>query len=143
MRSRTLLAVSLAVVLSGPAAAAPRAAAKTAPKECPHPFSDRDKIVKDLSGAPTCTAALEIFTACAGGASGDVEFGGAVTERCESDFAAKLSKAQKRAYEAEHTRCERKYMKREGTMYRSFEAFCHAEVAERYVRRFGKAAPRR
>jgi hypothetical protein len=136
MGSRAFFAVSLALALSGPAVATPKAV----PKECPRAFSDRDEIVKDLSEAPTCQASLATFTACAGGASGDVEYGDAVTKRCESDFVAKLNPAQKRTYEAEHKRCERKYMKQEGTMYRSFEAFCHSQVAAKYARRFGKAA---
>jgi hypothetical protein len=36
--------------------------------------------------------------------------------------------------------CDRKYQNEEGTMYRSFTAFCRAEVAQRFSRQAGKAA---
>jgi hypothetical protein len=37
--------------------------------------------------------------------------------------------------------CDRKYQNEEGTMYRSFTAFCRAELAQRFSRQAGKAAP--
>jgi hypothetical protein len=36
--------------------------------------------------------------------------------------------------------CDRKYQNESGTMYRSFTAFCRAEVAQRYARRALKSA---
>ena len=54
-------------------------------------------------------------------------------ERCERDFLTKLNKAQKRHYQVEQKRCERKYSRRQGSMYRSAEVFCLAEVANKYA----------
>jgi len=109
-------------------------------KQCPHALAEFDKISQDLDKAPTCSAALELFSACSVGASSDVRIGGTVLERCERDFLARLNKAQQRAYQAERQRCERKYSRREGSMYRSAEVFCLAEVAGKYAKRFAKAA---
>jgi hypothetical protein len=36
--------------------------------------------------------------------------------------------------------CDRKYQNESGTMYRSFTAFCRAEVAQRHARRALKGA---
>jgi hypothetical protein len=36
--------------------------------------------------------------------------------------------------------CDRKYRNEEGTMYRSFTAFCRAEVAQRYSQKARKVA---
>lgn len=141
MLARTLFALSLILGPVASAGAGPKAAKPE--RECPQPHYQFDQIVQDIEKASTCAASRELFKACAGGASGDVQFGAAVQERCERDFLAKLSNTQKRAYDAAHKRCERKYIKKEGSMYRSAEAFCHANVAEKYVRRFSKAAPRK
>ncbi len=140
MPIRMLLAIGAILLLAGSSASA---APKTAPKtekpqqQCPYPHFEREKIVEALTKAPTCTAALELFNACGVGASGDTEYGTAVTERCEKDFLAKLSKPQKSAYDAEHKRCDLKYRNRQGSMYISFTAFCHAQVAEKYARGLG------
>jgi len=109
-------------------------------KQCPHALGEFDKISQDLDNAATCSAALELFGACSVGASSDVRIGGTVLGRCERDFLTRLNKAQKRDYQAERNRCERKYSRREGSMYRSAEVFCLAEVANRYAKRFAKAA---
>jgi hypothetical protein len=114
--------------------------AETPEKECPHALSEFDKIGQEVDKAPTCSAALELFSACAAGGSSDVGLGGSVVERCELDFLSGLNKERKRAYQAEQNRCARKYSRQEGTMYRSAEAFCLAQVAEKYAKRFAKAA---
>jgi len=142
MPLRMLLTLALAVAWTASAGAGPKPASKPEP-ECPHAYGDFDKITADMGKAPTCRAAMDIASACAMGGSSDVQLGAAVQERCERDFLAKLNPTQRRAYEADHKRCERKYMRQEGTMYRSAEAFCHAEVAERFVRRFAKKPPQR
>jgi hypothetical protein len=79
---------------------------------------------------------MDIFQACAFGASGDVALGQALIGKCEGDFLGKLNSGQKRAYEQEIKRCWRKYRREGGTMYRSFEAMCAAAVAQAYSRRF-------
>ena len=58
--------------------------------------------------APTCKAAYEIMEACAYTASGDTGLGEAVRERCEPEFIRKLSRAQRRLYDREQTRCTHK-----------------------------------
>jgi hypothetical protein len=70
---------------------------------------------------------------------GDVTLGSAVAEVCEAGFLGKLSKAQRRSYDREMRRCDAKYRHESGTMYRSFEAFCRAELAVRYQTRMAKA----
>jgi hypothetical protein len=137
MLAKLLLALALLFPPLAPHAwAGPKAEAGE--KQCPHELSAFDKISQDVDKAPSCSAALELFSACALGGSSDVRLGGSVVERCERDFLSALSKAQKRAYQAEQKRCARKYSRQEGTMYRSATAFCLAEAAEKYARRFAK-----
>lgn len=143
MPFRMLLWFALMVVWAAPAAAGPKPAEPETEKECPHAYGAFDKIIADMEKALTCRAAMEIASACAMGGSSDVQLGAAVQERCERDFLAGLSKTQRRAYAGDHKRCERKYHRAEGTMYRSAEAFCHAEVAEKFVRRFAKKPSRK
>ena len=47
--------------------------------------------------------------------------------------------ATKAAYQREMDVCNRKYRNESGTMYRSFTAFCRAEIAQRYSRQALKA----
>jgi hypothetical protein len=139
MFAKLLLALALIFSPLAPSAwAGPKA--ETPEQQCPHAPAEFDKISQNLDKAPTCSAALELFSACSVGAYSDVRIGGSVLERCERDFLTRLSKAQKRHYRAEQNRCERKYSRREGSMYRSAEVFCLAEVASKYAERFAKAA---
>jgi hypothetical protein len=136
MPIRSLLAaLAILVLASASGAAAPKSKPQA---QCPYSHADRDKIVEALTKAQTCAAAVELFKVCAGGASGDTEYGETVMERCEQDFAAKLSPAQKRAYGSEHKRCDLKYVNKQGSMYVSFTAFCHAELAWKYAHRFAR-----
>ena len=64
-----------------------------------------------------------------------------VTHKCEGDFLGKLNAAQKRAYQRDQERCRRKYRSEDGSMYRSFEAFCGANVARNYSARFLRNVP--
>jgi 2-keto-4-pentenoate hydratase len=70
----------------------------------------------------TCSAKLRhasagaLFEICQFGASGDVSLGAIVTEKCEGDFLSKLNAAQRRAYDREQKRCQRKYAHEDGTM---------------------------
>ena len=139
MFAKLLLALALLLSPLAPRAwAGPKA--EQPERQCPHALGEFDKISQDLDKAPTCAAALELFGACSVGASSDVRIGGTVLERCERDFLARLSNAQKRSYQAEQQRCERKYSRREGSMYRSAEVFCLADVAGKYAERFAKTA---
>ena len=135
----TKMLAALALIggcLASPASAAPKPAAPQ--KECPMP--DRDEAVRK---APTCKQALETMEACAYGAGGDTELGEIVVGKCEAGFLSKLSKEQRRAYDREIKRCDNKYRNQSGTMYRSFEAFCRAELAVRAEARHAKSSPRK
>jgi hypothetical protein len=93
-----------------------------------------DDIQGAINAAPGCERAMKLFEACEFGTSGDTHLGAAVTRKCEGDFLKRLSAPQKRAYQRELRVCDRKYRNEDGTMYRSFEAFCRAGVAQRYSR---------
>ena len=95
------------------------------------------KIVDTLKKA-TCVDAMSTFQACAAASSGDIELGEAVLGRCEADFAGKLTPAQKRTYDAEHKKCDVRWARQQGTMYRAFEAYCHADTAKKWSVRLSK-----
>jgi hypothetical protein len=78
---------------------------------------------------------MKLFEACEFGTSGDIQLGAAVEKKCERVFLARLTEPQKLVYRREMQVCDRKYRNEEGTMYRSFTAFCRAEIAQRYSRR--------
>ena len=88
-----------------------------------------------LSKAPSCDQAMKLFEACQHGTSGDVGLGDIVIKKCEGAFLVGLSKSDRTAYDHKIKACWRKYAKKSGTMYRSFEAFCAAGVAQAYARR--------
>jgi hypothetical protein len=130
MRSHMVLAVSAMLLITTPVRA----------KDCPATDSGWEAREDAVRKAPSCKAALEVMEACAYVASGDTGLGLIVHERCEPLFLPKLSKAQKRAYDHEQKRCSDKYARQSGTMYRSFTAFCQAQSAVNYARRFGGRA---
>ena len=99
-----------------------------------------DDVLVALKEAADCDRAMKVFEACEYGTSGDIQFGAAVEKKCERDFLFRLAEPQKHLYQREMTACERKYRNKEGTMYRSFTAFCRAEVARSYWRRARKTA---
>lgn len=130
MFRRMVLAVLALLLLVAPVGA----------KDCPVDEFSLDARENAIRKAPSCRQALEIMGACAYGAGGDTGLGGAVHERCEPEFLGKLSKAQKQAYDREQKRCDDKYARQSGTMYRSMTAFCQAQSAVNYARRFGGKA---
>ena len=123
----------LAVVLS-------MAAASARAEDCPARTTQMDDIIVALNEAPSCDRAMKMFEACEFGASGDVQLGAAVEKKCEADFLWRLKAPQKRAYQGQMGRCVHKYRNQSGTMYRSFTAFCRAEVSQRYSRQALKQA---
>ena len=141
MNSGTLLLG--AVLLLAPGVSPMGGQALAATQDCPIQGFDLDKIEEAARNAPTCDRSLELFRLCGSGATSDVQLGAAVTERCEGDFLARLSKAQRTEYRRAQARCARKYARESGTMYRSFEAYCGAEVARSFARRFAKPRPSR
>jgi hypothetical protein len=110
-------------------------------EECP--TSGLDAIADVIRQAPSCRRAIALFEICEFGASGDVSLGAAATEKCEGDFLGKLDVAQKRAYRRAQNFCAHKYQNEDGTMYRSFEAFCGTYVARDYSARFLKGDGRK
>jgi len=99
-----------------------------------------DEIIDVINTAPGCERAMKVFEACEFGTSGDLHLGAAVEKKCEGDFLSRFKASQKQAYQREMLACDRKYQNESGTMYRSFTAFCRAQVAQRYARRAMKAA---
>jgi len=109
-----------------------------AEEECP--AKSRDDVVAAMEKAPSCNRAMEIASACASGATGDVGLTDAVEARCEVDFLGRLNARQKRTYQRGKDACDRKYGRQQGSMYISFAAFCRAEVAQRYSQKAQKQA---
>jgi hypothetical protein len=99
---------------------------------------ERDLLDNALQAAPSCVAAYRLFEACELGASGDVPLGATVQEKCEADFLPRLNGAGRRAYRKRLAVCDHKYAKQDGSMYRSFEAFCRAGAARDYSIRYSK-----
>ena len=104
-------------------------------EDCPAKSTQMEDIIEAIKASPGCDAAMKVFEACEYGASGDVQFGAAVEEKCDADFLARLKTPQKQAYQRKMRVCDRKYRNHSGTMYLSFTAFCRAEVAQNYARK--------
>jgi hypothetical protein len=99
--------------------------------------AEREALVRK---APTCNKAVEQFSDCAYGASGDVSLADIVTEKCEAEFLPKIVRTPRwRAYQRSIKRCDDKYEKMDGTMYIAMAAGCRIEVAQSYAHRFNKA----
>ncbi len=111
-------------------------------KDCPTQDLGWEAREAAVGKAPTCREALAVAEACAFGASGDTGLTGIVIEKCEAGFLPRLSKAQRSAYDGGMKRCDRKYRREQGTMYRSMEAFCRAKHARDTAAKFA-TAPRR
>lgn len=109
-------------------------------ESCPAKSSQMDDVVAALNDARGCDRAMQVFDACAFGASGDVRLGAVVEKKCETDFVNSLKAPQNRIYQRELSACDRKYEHRSGTLYLSFAAFCRAEVAQHYAHQAQKAA---
>ena len=137
MALRIGLGVVAMMVLVGAAYAAPQPQAEPDCQIEGGPF-DLDKVEKALQDAPTCRKSLRLFSHCQMGGGSDVHAAGIITEKCEAEFLARLTNPQRQSYKREQDRCYRKYRSEQGSMYRSAEAYCVAEVAERHARRFGK-----
>jgi hypothetical protein len=111
-------------------------AAPAAARECP--VNGADAIMDAIKAAPTCAASAAFYSACSWGSSMDVQFGAAVIEKCEAEFAGRLSRKNRSAYDRAQKQCIRKYAHREGTLYMSHAATCAVDVANGYAKRFGK-----
>ena len=132
MRFKSISAVMAAILLfsAGPALAS----------ICLGKSMTLDETIDAINATPGSERAMKLFEDCEYGTSGDIHLGAAVEKKCERDFLARLKPSQKQLYRREIRVCDRKYQNKDGTMYRSFTAFCRAEVAQRYSRRALKAA---
>jgi hypothetical protein len=113
-------------------------AAMAAGQDCP--TTDGQEVERLIADAPSCDRSMALFRICAYGAGGDIGLGAIVREKCEGDFLDRLSKRERRRYDRWIRYCERRYEKEAGTMYRSFEAFCVAGVAQAFSRNAGRKA---
>lgn len=109
---------------------------------CMEKSMTQDEIIETINAQNGCGRAMKVFRECEFGASGDVLLGAAVEKKCEADFLSGLGSSQKRVYASQLKRCDGKYRNESGTMYRSFTAFCRAEVAQRYSQKALKAGPK-
>jgi hypothetical protein len=98
-----------------------------------------DETIDAINATSGCDRAMKLFEACQYGTSGDIHLGAAVEKKCEADFLKRLKAPQQLSYQREMRICDRKYENEDGTMYRSFAAFCRAEVAQRYAHQALKA----
>jgi hypothetical protein len=108
--------------------------------DCPAKSTMMDDVIAALNEAPGCERAMKVFEACEYGTSGDIRFGALVETKCERDFLSRLTAVQKQRYQSEMRACDRKYRNEQGTMYRSFTAFCRAGVAQRYAQKARRIA---
>ena len=129
MLDRTVLAILAVLLLAAPAQAT----------DCPAEGSGWQGREDAVRKAPTCNAALKVAEACAYGASGDTGLTNIVLEKCEAGFSARMSKAERRVYDRGIKRCDEKYRRQEGTMYRSMAAFCRAIFARDTAAKFARA----
>jgi len=95
--------------------------------------SDAAAMSAALTKAGSCRAALAKFSACSWGSSADLAFGDIVVKVCERGFIGKLTAAGKANYADEAALCAYEHARQDGTMYRSMEALCRAEVALRFA----------
>ena len=107
---------------------------------CQNTSMSLDEVVDVIKAAPGCGGAMKIFTDCSLGTSGDIRMGEAVEKKCEGDFLGMLKPQQKRTYGDKLNFCNWKYRNESGTMYRSFSAFCRAEISQKYSQEALKAA---
>lgn len=135
-RERPLERATMDDRIFGPILAMVLASAPASARECP--FNGAEAIMDAIKAAPTCAAAAAIYGQCSWGSSMDVQFGQPVIEKCEAEFAGRLSKKDNRAYDRAQKRCTAKYAHREGTLYLSFAMSCAVNVAKDYAKRFGK-----
>jgi hypothetical protein len=130
MLVRIILGFSAILLLASPGTAQD---CQTLPQE------GREEVLRK---APTCDKAMELFSDCAYGASGDISLGQIITKKCEATFLSKLSARQKHSYDRGMKRCYDQYKNEDGTMYRAMTAGCQADLAQNYTHKFGKAPKR-
>ena len=101
--------------------------------ECP--VSGFEAIKQAIGAAPTCVASADVYGECTYVTSGDIQFAAVAIEKCEGEFLGRLGVSARKTYARSKQRCEHKYARKSGTMYRSFEASCAVALARDYARK--------
>jgi hypothetical protein len=96
-----------------------------------------EEIVDTINASPGCERAMKVFEDCEYGASGDVQLGR--RDEMRGGLPVPAQGVAEESLCRRPRRCDAKYTNKEGTMYRSFTAFCRAEVSQRYSRQALKA----
>ena len=112
--------------------------ANFAQAKCPVEGFGGEQILNAVENAKTCEEASSVAKNCAYGSSFDVATTSIAILKCEQDFevyAAPLG----RAYNTLIAECSKKYEDQQGTMYRSFAAFCALSVAEFFSQTYAKS----
>jgi len=106
--------------------------------ECPVDAFDGEKILKAVEDAQTCKEASSVAQNCAYGSSFDVATTSIAILKCEQDFEVYTAPLGG-AYNTLISECGAKYENEQGTMYRSFAAFCALSVAEFFSETYPKS----
>jgi uncharacterized protein len=88
-----------------------------------------DGLIKSLSQANSCSAAVKKLHDCAWGSSADTQFAPIVIAKCEKTFFNKLSSPGKARYGEEMQLCAYEYSLESGTLAMSEAALCQVDVA--------------
>ncbi len=86
-------------------------------------------LVKALTQAKSCEAAVKKLEDCRWGSSADTQFAPIVIEKCEKTFLNKLSPTAEKHYADEMQLCAYQYARQEGTLSMSEAAMCQVDVA--------------
>jgi hypothetical protein len=92
-----------------------------------------NSLVKALTEAPSCGAAVKKLHDCEWGSSADTQFAPIVIEKCERTFLKKLSPAVENHYTTEMQLCAYQYAREEGTLSMSEAAMCQVDVAAEFA----------
>lgn len=105
-------------------------------EECP---SDVSQLEVEVGKIKNCSEAYEFMSKCGCACTADIRASAVAMKTCESGFLSKLSASEKRKYNEDLSLCLEKYKSnKDGSIYRSAEAFCKLAVAKRYFDKFNK-----
>jgi hypothetical protein len=102
-------------------------------ERCPVTGGDARRAI--IARAPSCQNAVRLFKRCATGASLDGLLALSVMKVCERSSLARMPAKERAAYEAAIDGCNRPYVLKPGTRYRSVAAHCRVDVMAQYDRR--------
>jgi hypothetical protein len=103
---------------------------------CPVAGADAETLTAAITRAESCSEAADLARKCAAGTTLDVAMTSDVIQRCEKDF-ANITRSERAMYTQLTNRCEKKYAKEQGTMYRAAAAFCRMGVAVTFSSVYG------